>query len=789
VQPMQLGLGITSVTKHQLWQQLAGIKDDMAACLDQVYQQAQTKYFPSSDNATSSRTLDLIVYGHSQGGGSAVASHMYFQASDSTLSSKYNLKATVASAGIYDAGVWKSSLLSSYADYSTDAIITASVAADLLPVSKKMQHVTLATMLYTYKVSNGAAAVDIEYEAAYPADASGTGDDWSQVKLVSDLASADQAAVVASPVENITGYDTKPPFLTVASWNKILDTTSALRQGLDAYIMANSHTSEFATAFTNNQVPMKVFFACNDLSILCAHGKAIPAASGIIHIDLTPTGADRTLAITKIAERHELSFTQSWVEFAKIARGLGVAGGSPVAAAAGWIKGDGDKSCTDECASKGLECNAESISMMTDITGKLAMQGILPDITPTTTCADYQGDTGADAPFITASTNVSANNVCYYQKNAKFAVSTGGNGTGEKAGMAAGDTVTCAAIDLSGQSQDPVVTRKRLCYCAVAGGTPGVGASGSDTVENTTGTPTDRPLTDMSGDKSRTVLTVFITGQDGRNLVLNPDGTLKFAFTTGQRARWNLLDSGDGVGTIHVQSASRTINTFLYDDGTGLSMSPAPDTWTLQGDGNGGMKMKSAVNGNYLRNTDGMLWKGTDGNVLGCATFCAFSIKLNAIGWGASPTQIAASPTSLSVYLQGTHGKNLMISRSTGALTLDGGYVQNAKWRLSPSGDGRALLKSKTNKYLSDKDGTLQLRAWDPIIPDPSMSWWSIVEQATGKMTFESNRGQFLVDICKENRICTGEAGLSDGAGRYNVGNARKFNVILESVNFQVVTR
>ena len=82
-----------SNTHNQRWSELHPLKDDCIAMLEALA------------DITPPGTIDLIMYGFSQGGTSTVTCHMAVQLVPD-LANKYNLLASVASAGHYSSNVW-----------------------------------------------------------------------------------------------------------------------------------------------------------------------------------------------------------------------------------------------------------------------------------------------------------------------------------------------------------------------------------------------------------------------------------------------------------------------------------------------------------------------------------------------------------------------------------------------------------------------------------------------------------------------------------------------------------
>jgi hypothetical protein len=145
IYPHQIGLGETLRTRHQRWQILDDVRSDGAAVLLFVHRALVKRYSLPNSHIH----LPLMIYGHSQGGSSAAAFHLFFP-SITELQQKYDLAVTVASAGHYSADVWVASTMLQYQNFTSDTLNLRSFDARLMPFAAKMQHVLLAHLLYTY---------------------------------------------------------------------------------------------------------------------------------------------------------------------------------------------------------------------------------------------------------------------------------------------------------------------------------------------------------------------------------------------------------------------------------------------------------------------------------------------------------------------------------------------------------------------------------------------------------------------------------------------------------------
>jgi len=291
-----------------------------------------------------------------------------------------------------------------------------------------------------------------------------------------------------------------------------------------------------------------------------------------------------------------------------------------------------------------------------------------------------------------------------------------------------------------------------------------------------------RPLTDITGEKSRTMLTVFIKGASGQNLVRSSSGAPTFSQTTGDIARWNLLDSGDGEGGIYIQSASRKKNSFLYlrEKGQGCTTSMSPDLWKLEYAKNGQIKFRNIVSKNYLMDKAGSLGRSRNG-ICGSGN-CKFKVSLISVAWDRQPSA-PASPTIAKVFLVGVSGKNLKATKE-GKVFMRSGFSPRETWSILDSGDAnsRSLLRApQTDQgdYLRDNNGKVEMSVFNPNpnAKDSNKEWWLSSEQG-GKISFESNSGKFLVDEKGVPGISTAESP--------EVGNAKRFTVLLKEVKFRL---
>jgi hypothetical protein len=284
------------------------------------------------------------------------------------------------------------------------------------------------------------------------------------------------------------------------------------------------------------------------------------------------------------------------------------------------------------------------------------------------------------------------------------------------------------------------------------------------------------PEVDTSGTKSPTMLTVFIKGPSGKLLLAGANGALSFGSSHEQSARWNLLDSGDGFGNIYIQSASRDTSHYLGETSDGIVTQIMPDGWKLEAAGDGKVKIKSETNSNYLKEESGTLLVSTDPPwVAGANDNSKFTVTCIAVGWGQSPSK-PPSASSVKLHITGRGGKNLMAG--VGSVQMSEHWAAPETWTMIDSGDGRCYLKSSSGTYLRDNDGVLDTTGWTGLPwVDANLKWWPAYEHR-GEMSFESNRGKYLVDN-------EGTASISSAA-TYHIGTAKKFTVTLNLVNFQL---
>lgn len=274
--------------------------------------------------------------------------------------------------------------------------------------------------------------------------------------------------------------------------------------------------------------------------------------------------------------------------------------------------------------------------------------------------------------------------------------------------------------------------------------------------------------------RSAAMITAFITGVSGQQFLVGDNGAIGFGVTTGQAARWNLVDSADGSGGIYMQSASRKSNAYLFDSGHNVNLQFSPESWILSPVGSGLLRFKSASNGNYLVDNSGTLLVSSSLDGAHAAN-SKFNVTLVGLSWGRSPSD-PASPTVAQIFLTGRSGRRLK-ETSTGdpRMTIAGnsGWGDVATWTVSDAEDGRLRLKSAQGKYLRDTDGTLTIEHVEGN--DPTTHWW-LAYESSNKMSLQSHSGKFLV----EDESGTPALSSGEAAG----GDARKFIINLKTVTF-----
>jgi hypothetical protein len=274
VQPHMIGCGISYGLYKQRWMILDSVKFEGNAILEIVWRLAKEKY-----KLNESERLDLYQFGSSQGGTNAFAYHMFFQ-KNTSLQKHYLLKHTYASAGFYSKDVFMQSLLTPYSQYKTDPNVTASfkyASEPSIALSKQMQHLVFASLLYTYQNFN--PSLNLSYTNDYDLTSLGAkGDNYMFLSNLyfhyfkADVLALNQISLIKNM--NANADFSRPPYLTASSWNE-LTTHSATRADLSAYIEANSILEVFNTEFKNNQYPITLTCSDNDLNVLSAHSKKI----------------------------------------------------------------------------------------------------------------------------------------------------------------------------------------------------------------------------------------------------------------------------------------------------------------------------------------------------------------------------------------------------------------------------------------------------------------------------------------------------------------------------------
>ena len=238
---------------HQRWNVLDSVRDEGSAVLQAVATTAKLNGWWAA------LPVPLYSIGSSQGGTNACAFHMWWQRKGGVaaeLLAAYSLRETFACSGMLCGDVLAQSMLTSYAGYARSGAVQASVAAPLLPASKKMQHILLAHLLYTYqnegdlRAGAGAAVVaetaaaaaagggpgppGIEWAAGSAPDPASPGDDFRFMAAIIKGILPDNQAVAHAP-RSITGY-AAPPFLTARCWATVHDPASTVHQELLGFL-------------------------------------------------------------------------------------------------------------------------------------------------------------------------------------------------------------------------------------------------------------------------------------------------------------------------------------------------------------------------------------------------------------------------------------------------------------------------------------------------------------------------------------------------------------------------
>ena len=77
---------------------------------------------------------------------------------------------------------------------------------------------------------------------------------------------------------------------TSASWDNLVDPTSATHQNLVQFLQDNSILRRYSSsAFAGNTVPIHIYYTFGDQNVPCQHGKLVPATSSIIHHEVAHT--------------------------------------------------------------------------------------------------------------------------------------------------------------------------------------------------------------------------------------------------------------------------------------------------------------------------------------------------------------------------------------------------------------------------------------------------------------------------------------------------------------------
>jgi len=297
-----------------------------------------------------------------------------------------------------------------------------------------------------------------------------------------------------------------------------------------------------------------------------------------------------------------------------------------------------------------------------------------------------------------------------------------------------------------------------------------MGAEGnilSKLVEKMKMPPTDAPLPG-----SPTFVTVFITGDSGKQLASGNDGqSIYFTDAWDETAQWKLED--DGSGRVRVQSISQ--QTYLTDTGFNPVQSDTPSFWTLETTARGMHKLKSR--NKYLLDCH---WCGTGGTAEikdndGGAGF-SFNLYLKQVAWGNS-----LSSAKLKVYMIGPNQGKLK-EEPGGDLHLEGSFDASSLFTLSCTGDGNMFIKGPNNDYMADNEG-LEMKVMDDDHADNAdnqkIFLWNVAysEEGDGQIIAKSHRDRYLIEDTD------GDVKMSDDTTAADLGK-KLWMVLIQSINF-----
>ena len=116
-------------------------------------------------------------------------------------------------------------VLSTFDRYVCEEPVRRSISEALLPISKKMQHIVLAHLLYTYQTSEGFQP-EIEYADGYAPDKASASDDFCFMhKLIGEIMSDEDGEAIQPSFET-------PAFLTARSWRVLSERDSGPYQSI-----------------------------------------------------------------------------------------------------------------------------------------------------------------------------------------------------------------------------------------------------------------------------------------------------------------------------------------------------------------------------------------------------------------------------------------------------------------------------------------------------------------------------------------------------------------------------
>lgn len=145
-----------------------------------------------------------------------------------------------------------------------------------------------------------------------------------------------------------------------------------------------------------------------------------------------------------------------------------------------------------------------------------------------------------------------------------------------------------------------------------------------------------------------------------------------------------------------------------------------------------------------------------------------------------------ASAASVHVHITGSDGQNLMAGGGT--IQTSNGWGDQETFKIIDAGDHRSYLRNANSGFLRDNGGKLDTSVWEH--DEANLKWWP-AQESGGRLSFESNRGKYLVEYKSWHKNPAGifvknsTAGISSAVAEYNIGNSKKFTVTMQDIKFQ----